>query len=640
MKAIPALLAMAVSALATPSDPGATAVHFLEQVRAKNLNLEPGGDTALSPHTSTQKRREIARRLERMASDLGSDPLEVGAIKLDDDLAAVLVRKIGGFDPSRLQIFPVALVKRGAEWAAAPVPASFENSGVGYAATLRQRLTALEDWMLRERVLDLDMLRDQSAERMRRKIATSLPADTLRNFNSKQAAERFLTACGQRNLPEILGLLGGLTATLPNDWPLRLQAADTAVSAASEVTRPWRLLIAPDVLRALVHHEQDGDTALVSIACLDPAGSGPHVAMPRVELVHLELSKTADGLWRIDPPASFLQDRENPVADTDEDLDSDLLDAFPAKLAALLPPSPQPSADQMRKTLLAALQEGSLASIIRFIRLDGDPNAARQTCVRAVQIWWALREPSTVRCAVPLATHEDGDMAAEACQFFSARNPDRLDLRILCFEKSADGWHWTPEPPPETAKSFREWTGLQTIRWQDQWQQAVLTDCQVLDQLPDSGAPPEAESRKLIESWLQATRAGDVMAALRLTARLNTPDSQTILLRNLGYEMTGARRNRHAPAIAGIHRGGIWTAVGTKTTSDDPPSCPLYPIIGTPAGPRILLEIDLLESASRSRDFLNKTAFDRLRRSSAAAADELKKLFAQHQAQVANPTTP
>lgn len=631
---------MAVSALATPGDPGATAVHFLEQVRAKNLNLEPGGDTALSPHTSTQKRREIARRLERMASDLGSDPLEVGAIKLDDDLAAVLVRKIGGFDPSRLQIFPVALVKRGAEWAAAPVPASFENSGVGYAATLRQRLTALEDWMLRERVLDLDMLRDQSAERMRRKIATSLPADTLRNFNSKQAAERFLTACGQRNLPEILGLLGGLSATLPNDWPLRLQAADTAVSAASEVTRPWRLLIAPDVLRALVHHEQDGATALVSIACLDPAGSGPHVAMPRVELVHLELSKPADGLWRIDPPAGFLQDRENPVADTDEDLDSDLLDAFPAKLAARLPPSPQPSADQLRKTLLAALQEGSLASIIRFIRLDGDPNAARQACVRAAQIWWALREPSTLRCAVPLATHEDGDMAAEACQFFSARNPDRLDLRILWFEKSADGWHWTPEPPPETAKSCREWTALQTNRWQDRWQQAVLTDCQVLDQLPDSGAPPEAESRKLIESWLQATRAGDVMAALRLTARLNTPDSQTILLRNLGYELTGARRNRHAPAIAGIHRGGIWTAVGTKTTPDDPPSCPLYPIIGTPAGPRILLEIDLLESASRSRDFLNKTAFDRLRKSSAAAADELKKLFAQHRARAANPTAP
>jgi len=258
--AILAILAMAVTAFAGSNDPGETAVHFLEKVRAKKLNLEPGGDTALSPQTSGQKRKEIARRLERLARDLGTDPLEVGAMKLDDDLAAVLVRKIGGFDPSRLQVFPVALVKRGTDWAAAPVPASFENSGVGYAAVLRQRLAALEDWMLREQAIDLLKLRDQSTERMRRKISASLPPETLRDFTSKQAAERFLTACERRDLPEIFGLLGGLAATLPNDWPLRLKAAEAAVATATEGKHPWRLLIAAEVLRILVHHEEDGDS--------------------------------------------------------------------------------------------------------------------------------------------------------------------------------------------------------------------------------------------------------------------------------------------------------------------------------------------------------------------------------------------
>ena len=631
---------MSAWALASPSDPAATAVHFLEKIRTKSLNLEPGGDTALAPQTSAAKRQQIARRLERLARDLGDDPLEVAAMKLDDDLAAVLVRKIGGLDPGQLQVFPIALVKRGAAWLATPVPASFENSGVGYATALRQRLNLLEDWMLREQALDLERLRDQAAERLRRKIADSLPPATLRSFTSVQAAEHFLSACGQRHLPELLGLLGGLSATLPDDWPLRLKAAEAAVSAAADVAPPWRLLMSPDVLRAIVHHETDGDTAQVSIACIDPAGDKTHSALPRVELVHLQLAKAADGLWRIDPPGNFLQAQENPEDATDEDLDADLLNELPVQLAALDPPSPQPTAELALSALLAALQQDRPAALLHFIQLKGDPAVARTACARATQIRWSLREPTTIHCAVPLALHTVPDLAAAACQFFSARNPDRLNLQLLYFQKSPDGWYWTPEPPPDALMALRHWTGLQTPLWQDPWRQKLLTDSCQLARLPDDAAPTDEEARQLIESWLRATRSGEVLAALRLTARLSTPDSDTTLLRNLGYELTGARRNSTPPTLTGIHRGGIWTAVGTRSDPDGKPSFPLYPVVRTPAGPRILLEIDLFASANRSRDFLNQTALERLRQSSPTAAAALKTLFSAHQATASKAPTP
>ncbi|MCX6867465.1 MAG: hypothetical protein NTV46_14845 [Verrucomicrobia bacterium] len=190
MKALVVWIVMVVASFAGHGEPGAAAVRFLEKVRAKTLDLEPGGDTALAPQTSAQKRREIARRLERVGRDLGRDPLEVGAVNLDDDLAAVLVRKTGGFDSSQWQVVPVALVRRGEEWLAAPVPASFENSGTGYSAIVRKRLATLEDWMLREQVLDLEKLREQSAERMRRKIAESLPLATLRGFTHRLPRSR------------------------------------------------------------------------------------------------------------------------------------------------------------------------------------------------------------------------------------------------------------------------------------------------------------------------------------------------------------------------------------------------------------------------------------------------------------------
>lgn len=615
-------------------------MHFLEKVRTNNLNLEPGADTALSPHTSEKKRKEIARRLERMAGDLGNDPLEVGSVKLDGDLAAVLVRKLGGFDPSRLQVFPVALVKRGAEWAAAPVPASFENSGVGYVATLRKRLESLENWMLQERVVDLEKLREQSATVMRRRIEEVLPADELRKMTSKQVGERFLAACEHRKLPEALGLLGGSAAQLPDDWALRLRSTDSAITGTSPPERPWRMLIAPEVLRVPLYHEDDGEIAVFSIACLDPANHPSHSDKPKVELLHLGMSRTPDGFWRIDPPSGFLQGAGNEEEESnDDDLDGDLLDMFPAKLALKYPVAPEPTASRARDTLLAALGGERPDAWARLIGIHGDPADVRRLFSRAARSWWDLKNPSNARRAVSLAMHEKEDRAVAACQYFNSRMPDRLDLGFLYFEKSAMGWLWDPAPSEETRKSFQEWTERQPAIWQDSWQETMLAECPKLGEIPENAAPTDEQARKLIETWIQANLAGDLMAALRLTARLDTPDSQITLLRNIGYEMAGTLLNRQKPAITTIHHGKIWTAVGTRTDPDGKLAFPLYPLVSTPLGPRILLEIHLL-SAGRSRDFLNNESLKRLRKSSVPAADELGGLFKKHQADSAGRNLP
>ncbi len=47
--------------LAFASGPGTAALDFLEKVRKGELNLDPGGDTALQKHT-TEGKREIIRK--------------------------------------------------------------------------------------------------------------------------------------------------------------------------------------------------------------------------------------------------------------------------------------------------------------------------------------------------------------------------------------------------------------------------------------------------------------------------------------------------------------------------------------------------------------------------------------------------
>ena len=630
VKFLPVLLAAAMTAHAAPSDPGKTAIDFLEKVRQRKLDLSPGGDTALSPLTADDKKRQIARRLDRMARDLGSDPLQVGAVKLDENFAAVLVRKIGGLDPSRLQVFPVALVKRGAEWSAAPLPASFENVGAGYATALRGRLELLENWMLREQVVDLEKLREQSIKGMRRKIEASLSADDLRKLNSKQIGERFLAACERGDLPSVLGFLGGLAAKLPEDWPARLKAADLAITAGSQAPRPWRLLVAPEVARVMVHHEEEDGHALISIACLDPASAGP-----RIEVVHFQLAKGPDALWQIDPPARFLETKENSDDEAEDDLDSDLRDAFPKNWIATHPSKPQANAELARQTLLTTLRNGNFQSLLALSKPDETPEAARKACIQAAQIWWVLHDPAAVRHAMPLAFQADETTAVAICQFLSAREPERLDARALYFEKSPGGWLWTPDPNSATRGKFQEWVDAESRHWPDRWQQSLLSRCPVMDKNHTIRAPSKDDARKTVEAWLDATRRGDVETALLYVARLDDPASGSTVLQNLGYETTDSRRGKEQPSISGIYQGEIWTAVGVRIDQDGKSRHPLYPVIQTDRGPRILVEIDLVAAGKRGRDFLNKAAFERLAKSNSAAS-ELKMLFAEHQTNIEN----
>ncbi len=636
MKLIPVLLATTLFAHGASNDPGKEAIDFLEKVRLGKLDLAPGGDTALSPQTADEKKREIARRLERVARDLCSDPLELGAVKTDEDYAAVLVRKVGGFDPSRLQVFPVAMVKRGTEWLAAPVPASFENADTGYAVALRKRLDLLENWMLREQVVDLEKLREQSAARMREKIQARLTTDELRSLDARKTAQRFLTACAQRDLPAVLGLLGGLSITLPDDWPARMKSADAALSSGSQAKHPWRLLTSPDVLRAVVHEEEEKNSGLFSIACLDPSNSDTRTERPRIELVHFELSKTPENFWQIDPSSNFLQAGSDSEEETDEDADRELLDAFPVKWQESHPAAPQIEASQLHQKFNTALREGDLPSLLKLARLDGTASAARKACTLAAQIWWTLRDPAVVQYAMPLAFQENEGSAVALYQFFSTRDPDRTDLKSLYFEKSANGWLWTPDPDATTREKLKDLISPDIRRWSGDWQQSLLANSEELKDMPGNPAPTPDEARKVVESWIRTTRAGDVKGALLLTARLSDPNGSSVLLRNLGHEIISARRINTSSEISGIYQGDAWTGVGVAISQGGKTIYPLYPVVRTRDGLRILIEIDLF--ATRGREFLNKTALERFRKfSTPAATADLRAVFAGFQKQIEKP---
>ncbi len=635
MKAILLLLGITAAAHAAPSDPGKAALDFLEKVRERKINLEPGGGTALTPQTAAEKKSQIARQLDRMARDLGRDPLEIGAVKLDENYAAVLVRKTGSFDPRQLQIFPVALVKRGAEWLAAPVPASFENSGAGYAIPLKKRLERLEDWMLREQVVDLEKLREQSAGRMRKRIEVRLTEKDLRSYSAGQAVDHFLAACERKDVLAVLGFLGGLATPLPEDWPARMKAVERAMAAQVPAAQPWRILTAPEIVRLRLDSKPTGNQYSISVAYLDPAGSGTGADLPRIQTTTFGLAKSIDGLWQIDLPAHFMIPSKDPA----EEPDLDLINTFPAKWIEAHPPTPQASAELARQALISALGNATLPALFQISKLPPNPDNARYSLAEAARIWWLLHSPSVVCHAIPLGFQANESNAVAMFQFFSAREPDRLDTKVFYFENSASGWLWNPAPSAPVRESFQAWITAETQQWSGKWQQRLLAETPLLGNIDYSPAPAPEVARQCVQTWLDTLQHGDLPSALKLVARLDDARSSPVVLKNLGYEIASARQNTSPPEVIGIYTGKTWTAVGVKNQQDGKITFPLYPVIQTPQGPRVLAEVDLLATGNRGRDFLNRAAIQRLDGHAAPTAiTELRDLYSQHQAEVANPT--
>ena len=628
MRMICWLCASMATAAATPVSPATAAVDFLEKVRSRSVNLEPAADTALAPQTSDAKRQQIARRLERLGKDLGTAPLEVAASRIDRNLAAVLVRQADALDMARLRVLAIALIRKGDDWLPAPVPGSFENCDIRHTPELGEPSSALENWMLREQALELGRLRDQTLQRVRRQIETSLPAETLRGLDSLGVCERFLDACAKRDLAAALGLLGGLSDHLPEDWEWRLRQTRDAFEQA-ELPHPWQLLGAPDVLRVMVEHDADEREAVVLIACIDPRGNGQPDSLPRPVIIQLGCTKSPDGMWRVDPPADFFQPSDNDDTLTENPADSGVFEAFPARIREKHPAAPRASAEEIELAMRAAMRDEPFPALVPFILLDSSASTTTASLIRAAQDWRALHEPSNSR---ELISHgfKAGETAAVALwQVFSPKHPDRLDLRRVHFHKTADGWLWVPVADRDAEEDFRDWLQMEHERLHSQWRGILLAASAQLAGPPPTGAPSADEARAVVEDWLRATSTGDLQAAIRQTTRLSAPESDAILLRNIGHEMAANSRAQPAPGVIAVHRSERWALVAARSVIEGKELLPLYPVLQTPSGPRLLAEIDLFASGGRSRDFLNRAALDHLRRIDEPAALDLQQLLSK-----------
>jgi hypothetical protein len=393
--------------------------------------------------------------------------------------------------------------------------------------------------------------------------------------------------------------------------------------------------MAPEVIKVPVDDGGEQAIPVFSFACLDPAGRGLRPSTPEVEILHIELNKDDEGLWRVDLPPSFLLAPGEEEDEAEDDFDKDLLDAFPGGVRKINPAKPAASMEEASAALERALGADSMLPLFALMDLEGDPGTACRGSGLAAKAWWNIHQPEALRHPVALGFHEVGKHGIAAFQFFSPREPGALDFRLFHFEKLKSGWLLIPgmrlsNSPAESQNALRLWADERKRNWKDSWQTAVLRENVRLGPIEDGKAVPEAEARELVNRWLKATHEGNVSALLEMVALTNEPGEAPRALRSLGYEISTAVRDAGRVSILFSEQGKTWTAVGVKSQSGGAATFPLYLTVSTAAGPRILIASDLFGDATSGRDRLNEAVLARLRNAcSEEAIQELRGLISR-----------
>jgi hypothetical protein len=626
---------MIVSALA--KEPGQVALEYLEKVRDGKVDLKGGEDTALSPNITERKFKQIEESIKNLSSQIGKGKLIVEEMRQDGEFAAVIVTQDEELDQNSLQVYPVALIKGEKGWRAAPLLASYENAVFAYTAPLRERLSELEIWMMKQRVLEIGNLIMRSSNRLKEKIKIHFKASDLTDYSPLKILDGFQKAYAEEQQIEVLGYLGGYSEKWPSDWDFRMEAMRGAFSAKARASYPWRLLASPDIVRVVVGESIDEKEAMISLACLDPEWVGDSRKLDGIHLIHFSFGKDEQGNWRLDLPESLLQNDKDEFLSS-QGMDDDLLEVFTERLRKQAPPQVAESFEKAEREVMAHLEHGKVSELLQWVDFDREPKTSRDACVLAMKDWWSIHSPGVFRWPVKMDSRVEGEWAVTVYHWFSLNQAERLDFKPMFFRKIARGWVWVPgsvrDVDPEVGVIFSKWLKEQEEPWRANAMKKLLESVHSIQRVSFDKQIEDIEVRQLAQKWSSALKQKNIRELLDLSATLGGgAEVSQKLFRNLAYEISMAQRVESQ--ITEVYRVGKWVAVGFSHGEGDEIFFSLMLTVATDEGLKVLPEIDLISDRNRTRKFLNKVSLERLKKHvSEQELEEIRGLFEDFETKV------
>ncbi|MFP6895182.1 MAG: hypothetical protein VCA38_01160 [Roseibacillus sp.] len=628
-RAVAALGALSGSVLAL--EPGETALSFLKLLQAEERPVaDLLKETVLSPHTGTIRRSAISQRLGRVGRYLRVNQFEFGILgeKHDGEFAAVILSAISKHDPLEVDVMALGLRKGKEEtWGVAPVPGSFDNVYLGFDEGLRKRADALEFWMGSERLKRLRELHASTARAFRERMVKAVPLPLLEESNPAQLLEAFVDACLEGNLAAAMVLLGQFDGELTEE-DRRLQRVMSRGLQGLDRRGHWRLLTSPDVVRLVVQDDPGDDLdAEVNLLLFDPT-AGEQVNLLRFVMVR------SGKRWNIELPTSLRLADEDRLTfqravwrerdDDDEAIRNDFEKHFEQRYEPRRGKTLQDSGRQIEKVL----REGSLKEFFSFVHRSPDlRESERRIAYRGLGHFWTKIHKDSKAASdgelVEVIEHQDAGVLV--FHLISTSQLDRLVLEPLVLMKDDAGWAIAPG-----ITTHGNYAGL-AVKMRDhqnevfgmfEEQKAELSKkaaeeflLRFVSAAPADGALVSVEEAgQLVKTFRDRLRNGRLLEAFECCALLDSADGAWEALRSLSYEYRGARRAKSPDREITVNGGKPWVAVSLRVDSGpgSVPDYPMYLVVATKEGPRIVVDVGLRLATNKGREVLNKRVWARI----------------------------
>jgi hypothetical protein len=128
------------------------------------------------------------------------------------------------------------------------------------------------------------------------------------------------------------------------------------------------------------------------------------------------------------------------------------------------------------------------------------------------------------------------------------------------------------------------------------------------------GSVGEKEAGDLVESFREHLRKGELLEAFGCCALLDPVEGSWEALKALSYEHKGATGGRVPDQLLKVAARDQWAAVSMRLDSgfDTDPIYPMYLVVATEAGPRIVVDVGLRLATLPVREVLNSRVWKRI----------------------------
>jgi hypothetical protein len=617
---------------------GQAALAYVEALRSGG-ELQGG----ISAETEKERRKDIASQwvlLRGLLADSGA--LQVEALGGDEQLAGVLVRAKRADQPTEVTMVAVALVQRNGGWQAAPLPGIFANAGLPFDADLRARAKKLEVWLAEQQVQRLDALQQAAAAEFTAAMERTVGRDILLESPAKEILQRFLEAAEKRDFAALMALCGGLQSPRPDDWDERLRSVTRCLRDADKPGKAsaWTLLAQPEIVR-LIFVEKDLPPYF-GIGFYDPHRNQRG---GMISEMFFQLDKV-NGLWRVNLPDELMT--AAPLAEGEEGgqaiwigrgEDEEMPDWFSEAFERLNEPLFFKDPAALAEAVVQALEGGKFAELMRMLGREVPiPGERRAEYIALARFWQQLRPLGEAVLTEVAQVTPSGPVAAISFRGFSAARTEDLAIVEVLAVQSEKGWTLavpgispiTGEKPAAAAKQLANDEPERRKQLTARGRDALLGSASPLTEVA-AAAVDEALAMATVQAWRDAASAGALGEMLKRSSWLAGPGEQLAILRSLGSEAIAAAQSASHGEILATHRDGPWALVSMRVQRGSTVSFPAYVVVATPAGPRVLLTVDLESPVTRMAEFLNQAQWARLAKLlPESQLTSLRGLFAKH----------